>query len=388
MNEKAMEMMKGNARRDAHPYWIWESIMQTPQILEQCLGETVTSQVGIVAEKMLEKKVSNLFLLGTGSSYFATIAEKFAFEKIAAYPTFSGLTTEFSSYLPLGFGDSSAVFFHSHSGGTKGDPEAVQLVKEHGGYTVGITDIEGSALDKCVDDSIIGPGGAKVELPATRTYSSAIFRMMQLAVRLGKEKSETRQIALQYEKEMARLPSVLDAASKEYDQIASKDVEVLKNCRSFMVVGAGPNYATADEAALGLSQSSGIPSQAFQLENFLHGPIQTITKDTGIIVVAAPGSLYERLISTARACKVIGTKVALLLPDDADVQEKFDMVRKIPSDFSELLTPLLYMTPLWQLAYHFSMLGKGCHTDRLSMDKPEFKEAFAIIMAGDKKFVK
>ena len=94
------------------------------------------------------------------------------------------------------------------------------------------------------------------------------------------------------------------------------------------------------------------------------------------------------MLKTAQACKIIGSKVVLLYPDDLNLPIDFDVCVDFPSGLTELISPLVYMTPLWQLAYHFSLLGEGSHTDRLSMDKPEFKEAFAVIMAGDKKFVK
>ncbi len=42
------------------------------------------------------------------------------------------------------------------------------------------------------------------------------------------------------------------------------------------------------------------------------------------------------------------------------------------------------MVPLWQIGYHFGLLGNGTHPDRLSMNKPKYKEAFSYIMKEDK----
>ena len=387
MNEEAMQNMKNAKRRDQHPFWIWESIMNTPKILSECLGGFTLEQVQQIAKKFREKEINKIFLLGTGSSYFATIAEKPIFEAFAGIPASTHLTTEFREYTPLTFDDHSAVFFHSHSGGTKGDPETVKNARDKGAYTIAVTDIPGSALAKSAEDMLIGPGGSKVELPATRTYSAAIFRMTQLAIELGKQ-SDKKSIALKAEEQLKQVPQILSKVADKYAALAPEIIEKLKECRSFFMVGAGGNYATADEAALGFSQSSGRPAQAFQLENFLHGPIQTLRKDIGVVLIAAPGPFQDRMLKTAQACKIIGSKVILLHPDDLDLPIDFDVCMDFPSNLTELISPLVYMTPLWQLAYYFSLLGEGSHTDRLSMDKPEFKEAFAVIMAGDKKFVK
>ena len=387
MNDEAMKNMKNAQRRDQHPFWIWESIMNTPGILEECLQGSTYEQVKKVAEKCQQKKIDKIFLLGTGSSYFATIAEKPAFEKYAGKLCSTYLTTEFCEDLPLNLDGHSAVFFHSHSGGTKGDPETVQKAREMGAYTVAITDIEDSNLAKSTEDKIIGPGGSKVELPATRTYSAAIFRMIQLAIELGKT-SPNKEFALEAEAYLKKVPGILEGVAQKYAQLAPAIVDKLKDCHSFFMVGSVSNYATADEAALGFSQSSGCPAQAFQLENFLHGPIQTLRPDIGVVLIAPSGPFQERMLKTARACKIIGAKVALLYPEDLGQINDYDVCMDFPAGIHELISPLIYMTPLWQVAYYFSLLGKGCHTDRLAMDKPEFKEAFAIIMSGDKKFVK
>lgn len=387
MNEEAMKNMKNTKRRDQHPFWIWESIMNTPKMLEECLSGPTFKQVEEVAKKCHQKGINKIYLLGTGSSYFATIAEKHAFEICAGLPTSTYLTTEFREYTPLNLNEHCAVFFHSHSGGTKGDPETVKKARDLGAYTVAVTDIPESALAKSAEDALIGPGGSKVELPATRTYSAAIFRMIQVAIELGKS-SGNQEAALKTEEYLKQVPQLLEKVAEKYAKLSPEIVEQLKGCRSFFMVGAGPNYATADESALGFSQSSGRPAQAFQLENFLHGPIQTLRKDIGVVLIAPSGPFQERLLKTAQACKIIGAKVVLLYPEDLDQNVECDVCMEIPGGIPELISPLLYMTPLWQVAYYFSLLGEGCHTDRLSMDKPEFKEAFAVIMSGDKKFVK
>ena len=387
MNEEAMNNMKNAKKREQHPFWIWDSIMATPEILKECLIGETRQQIENIVKKFEEKDINKIFLLGTGSSFFATIAEKPAFETFAGIPTSTHLTTEFCEFIPLNFDEHSAVFFHSHSGGTKGDPETVQKAKDLGAYTVAVTDIKTSQLAQAADDVLIGPGGSKVELPATRTYSAAIFRMIQLALELGKIHGNQADV-LAAEEYLEKVPAILQKVADEYALKAPGIVEQIKDCRSFFVVGSGPNYATADEGALGMSQSSGCPAQAFQLENFLHGPIQTIKPETGIILIAASGPFQERILKTAEACHIIGAEVILLHPEDVDPADTVDVSMPFPSSIPELISPLLYMTPLWQVAYYFSLLGKGSHTDRLSMDKPEFKKAFEVIMSGDKKFVK
>lgn len=368
-------------KRDEHPFFIWESIIKSPEILEDCLMQDVSRQVEKVAERLIEKQINRMFLLGTAASYFASMAERFTFEKLTKIPTQAFLTSEFKAYPPLELNSKSAVFMHSHSGRTAGDIEVVKFVKDRGAYAVGVTDIKESALANCVDDVIIGPGEKKLELPATRTYTSAVFRMIQLAVKMGKELSPQEEIN-QYEIVLQKIPQLLASLIQKCELEFPKSIETLLDCKSFFVIGSGPNYATAHEAAIGFSQSMGVPAQSFQLQNFLHGPIHALRSHMGVVLIAADGPFQKKMLSAARACNVIGAKVILLLPENVDPPDEIDLVIKLPSGIPETLSPLITISPLWQLAYQFAILGRGCHPDRLSMDRPEFKEAFDIIKKG------
>lgn len=371
-------------RRDAHPFFIWDSIMSTPKVLEACLEDEVLDQVKHVAEVCKSKEIDNVFLLGTESSSFAAMVERFAFESIAGIPTAVYLTTEFSSYPPLRLNSKSAVFFHSHSGSTLGDIQAVQKVHRIGGYTIGITNIANSALAEAVNDVIIGPSRPKIELPATFTYASAIFRMLLLVAELGNEPKTA-----QFRQELERIPKVLEEVSNIYAQRAPRIVDEIKDCTEFILIGSGPNLPTAEEAGLSFTQSSGVAAQAYMPENYLHGPMQALQPGMGVILIAASGSMQKRIIDIARACKLVGAKVVVLAPKNIEYDIKCDVLINLPVDIDELLSPIVYILPLWQIAYYFSLLGKtSCHTDRLSMDKPEFKEAYSMLMTGDKKFVK
>jgi glucosamine 6-phosphate synthetase-like amidotransferase/phosphosugar isomerase protein len=146
---------------------------------------------------------------------------------------------------------------------------------------------------------------------------------------------------------------------------------------------------TAEEAGLSFTQSSGVAAQAYMPENYLHGPMQALQPGMGVILIAAPGPIQKRVVDIAKACKIIGAKVLVLAPKNIEGDVNCDVFMEFPEDIDVLLTPIVYILPLWQIAYYFALLGKtSCHTDRLSMDKPEFKKAYALLMTGDKKFVR
>jgi glucosamine 6-phosphate synthetase-like amidotransferase/phosphosugar isomerase protein len=133
----------------------------------------------------------------------------------------------------------------------------------------------------------------------------------------------------------------------------------------------------------GPHQCAGVPSQSFEADNFVHGPLQTLKKSMGWLELP-PRPLAGPDFEISKAAQVIGAKVVLVLPEGTDCGFDPDVRIEIPADIPELLSPVFYMVPLWQTAYHFGLLGNGLHPDRLSMDKPEFIAAFSNLMYKDK----
>ncbi len=383
INEKDNEPKQTSSKRTEHPYFVWDSIQMIPQVLGQCLDDQVQCQAENIVNKIIEKKIDKLIFLGTGSSFFATIAEKYFFDETTPFLSWSFVTSVFKNYPPEFLDAKTAVFFHSHSGKTEGDDQVVEFAKSKGAFTIGVTDIAGSALAEVVDAVFIGPGGPKKEMPASRTYATAIFRMMILATKLGKALGKENH-GKNFDQALNELPAMVKTFMQAYEPIANSNVSKLQDVKSFFCIGSGPNLSTADESALAFSQCAGVPAQSFELDNFIHGPLQTLTPGMGVVVIAAPGPLQDRLLRVARAAEIIGAKVVLVAPEDIQVEFSMDVIINMPAGLPELLTPVIYMVPLWQTAYHFGLLGRGGHPDRLSMDKPEFIEAFSYLMKKDK----
>ncbi|MEA4908326.1 MAG: SIS domain-containing protein [Chloroflexi bacterium] len=377
MNKDAIQGIKDSKHRDSHPYWLWESIQRIPQLLSECLSEDVKDRAQHLADQFEARNIDRILLVGTGSSYFSTIAEKHVFESITGIQTGSYLANELLAYPPLEINARTVAFFHSHSGSTMGDPEVVEFVKSKGGYTIGVTDLAGSQLAQCVDDVFIGPGGPKLELPASRTYATGLFRMLMLAAAIARVKGRAA-AAAEIQGQIDQFPPIAQAILDQYEKLAPEIVQKASDITSFFVIAAGPNYATADEAALGLSQSAGVPSQAFQVENFIHGPMQTLEPTMGVVSVAAPGPLQSRVLEVAAAVKMVGSKSILLAPQGTPATGA-DVRIEIPGSVSEYLSPIAYMIPLWQVAYHFALLGRGGHPDKLAMERPGFKEAMLYL---------
>ena len=231
----------------------------------------------------------------------------------------------------------------------------MNAARQHKAYTVGVTDMEGSPLAIAVDDVLLGPGGSKRELPATRSYATALFRMNMLIIALGKKLGSKAEAEL-LESALTNIPvsvqTIMDAYEEQVDSVAA----AIENSRAFYVLAHGPNYTNAEEFAMALNQSSGIPSMAYEMENFLHGPMQALTKDETVFLLAPDGILQQRMLQLASAIKIIGAKTVLLSPTNLKEKHDADIIIKMPADIPELISPIVYMIPLWQTAYQLGLI--------------------------------
>ena len=363
---------------------IWGSMMRTPEMLEACLAEPTRGQVERVADRLVDLAPRHAFCAGTGSSNYASIVHASALGELARIPSSWHTTSELGAYLPVHMGPESVLILTSHSGRTIGDLRLVEHARQQGAYTVGVTDIPDSPLAQAVDDVIIGPGGRKTELPATRTYTAAMFRVLQLAVSLARQLGDL-DVAARYEKQLRQLPGILRGFLDRFSTQARAYLDGLAAVERYFVIGAGSNMSTACEGALVLLQSTDAAAQAFQVEEVLHGPIQALTPGTCVVAVAAPGPLQERIVQSARACRTIGAKVLTIAPEDTPGLQDMGMHVAMPARILELLTPVLYIVPFWLIGYE-SALATGRDPDNLSRNKEEFKTAFRLLMPRDPRF--
>jgi glucosamine 6-phosphate synthetase-like amidotransferase/phosphosugar isomerase protein len=358
--------------------------MGSPAVLEGCLAPEGKVQIDRAADKIAELNPEHIFLTGTGSSRFAGMVTEQALNELAGLPATVHSSTEFMAYPPVRLGPESIVIATSHSGVTPGDVRMIDFARSQGAYTFGITNDVNSDLAGAVHQVIIGPDTPILRLRTTRSYNGNIFRGLQLSIALGKRLGREAR-AQAYEKELENCPSRLDQCLKEYAITTSEMASVLLNSSMFFCVAAGPNMSTAYETALGFYQGSGAGARALQVEEYLHGSIQAITTDMCFVGIASPGLLQKRILEALGAARCIGTQTLVIAPEETPGTELADIVIAMPAEVPELLTPLIYTGPLWQIGYYFS-IHKGRDPDYMLMDDLAHKEALAELMPEGSQF--
>ncbi|MBP7073174.1 MAG: SIS domain-containing protein, partial [Clostridia bacterium] len=94
-----------------------------------------------------------------------------------------------------------------------------------------------------------------------------------------------------------------------------------------------------------------------------HGTIALIEKGTIVLAVLTQDELYEKMVSNVKEVKARGAFVfALAKEGSTEVEKVADYTLYIPK-VSDILAPVVAVTPLQLLAYYMAV-EKGCDVDK------------------------
>ena len=291
------------------------------------------------------RKAKGVFLVGCGSSYHACLSASYLFSKLASFHINAVLASEFSMYEDF-LKEDTLVIAVTQSGETIDVLDAIKTAKQKGCQVVSIVNVMGSSATQFADASIFLNAGPEVSVLSTKTYTAQLTVLTLLAYSLAGKYDEG-------QRELKYLWNVvynLTAAS-----MRNRIQELAKKLHSFQhifVLGRGPLYATALEAALKIKEVSYIHAEAFAGGELKHGPISLIGKGTPCIVFVSKET-EGYILSNAMEVKSRGGYLIGVGPTPIDT---FDFFIKVPE--SDELNPICQIIPIQILAYQLAvMLG-------------------------------
>ncbi|MGD0004622.1 MAG: SIS domain-containing protein [Anaerolineaceae bacterium] len=367
MNKELPTALAHVFERKAHPYHMWDGINQIPAGVEDILAPSVVEP--IQASSLAMQSRLPIHLVGCGTSYFAAYSIALAIQHIAGLPAYPWEAFEFLAYPPVALGASTVIGI-SHTGSTPPVVRAIEMARAQGACTVGYTDGIPSALMRLSEWVVPSTLGAEPALPKTRSYTSALLRGYLQAAALaqaGGQDVSRWEAALHKSPALAR--QVIVGCEPQVKELANR----WGDRRRVVVSGGGPQFATAQEGMLKLTEVARFDATCWEIEEAVHGTWASTRENDLIIVLAMEGQSYESAVRLAGGMKAIGSAVWIITNRDWTGPE-VDALTILPGDQPELFMPLYAVIPLYQLAY-FLALCKGISPDNMSMDDPRFLDA-------------
>ena len=235
-----------------------------------------------------------------GSSDHAATYAKYLIETATGVPTSSAALSVSSLYDMTPKLEGALFLAISQSGRSPDLLATAEAAKRGGARIVALVNDEASPLAELADVTLGLKAGPELSVAATKSYICALAAIAQL-VGAWTQNGELNAA-------LASLPDTLAEASR-LDW--SPAVESLRSARNLYVLGRGPGYAIAQEAALKFKETCGLHAEAFSAAEVKHGPMALVGKGFPVLIFAQRDQSEEGVLALAAQLAADGAQVLL-----------------------------------------------------------------------------
>ena len=307
---------------------------------------------------------TEVFLVACGTSYHACLASSYMFSKLAFLPTYPVFASEFVEQHGKSVNIDSTILAVSQSGETADTLAAVQASQQRAATILGLTNAIGSTLTRVSRVYIGQQSGPEIGVAATKTFTSQLSVLAQLALRLAKKRGKVSQDEMDYiEEKLEQLPDIVETIINTQESRMKEIARKYKDAKVFFFLGRGISTATAYEGRLKLMEIAYVPSIAFPAGESKHGPISLIEPGFPVVFICPKDSSHRTLIGNIMEMKARGASIISVVEEnDEEIKALSDDFVCVPSGIPEILSPIPFVVPLQMLAY-FIALERGHNPD-------------------------
>jgi glucosamine 6-phosphate synthetase-like amidotransferase/phosphosugar isomerase protein len=327
-------------------------IAMQPEFMKANIDSMLAHMRGVVATRD-PGTLEHGYMIGCGDSYCAAIAVRQFMMRATGRMVEAVEALEFSHYLVDYLPKNSFVFGISNSGTVSRTIEGVKLARARGAWTFAVTVSADSNLAEAAETLIKVnatpnikelPNGTRVVTPGSITYTASMLGLYVAAIAIGErighltpEKSEGLVNDLRIAAAaMAEADAPTLATAREVAPTFTPD-------RPVVIVGGGPNYATAYFGMAKWFESLTRPAHLSQLEEWAHEHYFMTNENTDTIIILPRGKGHERGLEQAAAARDMGSRVIIIAEkDDAEARAAADIFFAMPNDLPERITPFVY----------------------------------------------
>ena len=349
------------AVKQGYPHFMIKEIHEQPSTLRNTL-RLQDHYLDLISTFL--DRASEVFLVACGTSYHACLAASYMFSKLAFLPTYPVYASEFIEQHGKSVNIDSTILAVSQSGETADTLAAVTASQQRAATILGLTNAIGSTLTRVSRVYIGQQSGPEIGVAATKTFTSQLSVLAQLALRLAKKRGKVSQDEMDYLGEkLEKLPDIVQTIiitqENKVKQIANK----YKDSKVFFFLGRGISTATAYEGRLKLMEIAYVPSEAFPAGESKHGPISLIEPGFPVVFICPKDGSHRTLIGNIMEMKARGASIiAILEQGDEEIKALSDDYVEVPEGIPEVLSPIPFAIPLQLLAYYMS-LERGHNPD-------------------------
>ena len=298
---KLIKLNKTDFTLSPNPYkhWTLKEIKEQPDSLLRAVnngGRIFDNHIklgGIEYLKPIVKDITNIILIGCGTSYNACMCAKYYFQKNANINLV--LFTDGAEFTDLDIPTlgTSIVVLCSQSGETKDLHRCIKIAKNNQIVTVGIINVIDSLIAREVDCGIYLNARREVAVASTKSFSSMIIVLLLFSLWINQEKKTEKTEKNQKPQNNQYHIDIIDSVrSLPYQTcqllktiVFSEQVLNRLNKPSMFLLGKGKMEAIAKEGALKIKEMTYIHAEGCNASSLKHGPFAMLEKNFPVILL-------------------------------------------------------------------------------------------------------
>lgn len=310
-------------------------------------------------EEVAKSGIKKIFLVGCGAPNREMGAIKYFLDRDAKQlETYLYFPAEFINQAPAKLGADSLVVLATHSGTTPEMIQTAEFVKQYDCKTVGITQFEDSPLAKNVQ---------KVFLYGKSEHGYSAKYIVITAFLAGVMKTvENWAIADKVLSSLGALPSALVDAAEQNDSQATEQARLYKDDDFMMIMGSGPNYATAYTfGTCVLMEMQWMHTYVGEAAEFFHGPFEVLDENTPVFLFKGEDGSRPLVDRVERFCKKFTERIVIY--DSKDYEMK-----GIDPEVRAIMAPMVLSSAVDRFSQHVAVWHNHPLSTRRYMWKFEY----------------
>lgn len=277
-------------------------VNEIPEVVSRFLDQS-RPVLDDAAARLRDLDPSVVVTVARGSSDHASAYLKYAIELTLGLPVASvgpSIASIYGKDLKLTRAVALAI---SQSGKSPDIVGMAQSARRSGAATIAITNTPGSPLAEASDFTIDLHAGVEKSVAATKTFVTSVVAGLALLARWSGD-------------------SALDGAVQALPESLAKAVAcdwsdflpALDGHSALYVLGRGPGFAIANEAALKFKETCGIQGESYSAAEVMHGPVSIVTPGYPVLALAARDAAEGSVAEMAH--KLAGQGASAFLTSD------------------------------------------------------------------------
>ena len=274
-------------------------VAEIPQTARRFLSQSADA-VAKAAAAMRAADPDLIVTVARGSSDHAATYLKYAVELQAGVPVASVGPSIASIYRrPLKMGRAVCIGI-SQSGQSPDTVDMMRAASASGALTLAITNHADSPLAQASAHALPLQAGVEQSVAATKTFVTSVLAGLALLAEWQEDE--------RLRNAVAGLPEAFDKAlAVDWSPLAAR----LSRAQSLYVLGRGPAFAIANEAALKFKETCGLHAESFSAAEVLHGPSAIVQAQFPVLALGVEDAALPRLAETAARLVAQGADVFL-----------------------------------------------------------------------------